>query len=305
MATDTTLRLLSVSTLGAFLSIEDDTAALAAALAGLAHTSEVRLPVKLVLDRRAGQPRLLVEAIDGYGEPDLLHATDALYQYRLREKPARGGPGFALRAQQPASPFHTFATALANALGAADWTIPPASKAGDLATTPLRVAPPWAATSFVTIAPVAAGFVRVALGIDVLRAKHETARAAVGLLALQASARLVLARPTLGSTTARDEHDDDKLTLGWDAVVPANDSQPVERAVATIAHAAAACDVARRLTLESFRALAQSAELADAYFASDSRFENFRSIGAGKAPAVTTAQTNREENDACRPQPQL
>jgi hypothetical protein len=157
----------------------------------------------------------------------------------------------------------------------------------------------------VTIAPGAVGFVRVALGVDVFRAEHESARNAVGLFALQASARLVLARATLGSAAARDTQDDDKLTIGWDAVVPAIDSQSAERAVATITHAAAACDVARRLTLESFRALAQSAELADAYFAADSRFESFRSIRAGTIPSATTANTNTEENDACRPQPQL
>jgi hypothetical protein len=233
---------------------------------------------------------------------------------------------------EPAKPLcfpDALAQSLADALEASEWRVTPRAKGADPATTPLHAAPPWAATSFATIAPAAAGFVRVALGVDVVRAEHDAARTAVGFFALQASARLVLARATLGSaissasTSAKasvasrarsssraddprtNGRDDDKLTIGWDAVVSAIESQPVERAVAAITHAAAACDVARRLTLESFRALAQSAELADVYFAMDPRFERFRSIGAGKAPSATTANTSTEENDACRPQPQL
>jgi len=285
------------------------------AIAALARTSTIAVPAKLVFGRWDTRASVRMETTDSLTPWSFADLNAAANQY-LKGIVGRTGcrvptltPTPKPTRTTPLSFSDRLSESLADALDAAEWKVTPRAKDSAPATTPLRAAPPWAATSFATIAPAATGYVRVALGVDVIRAEHEAARRAVGLFALQASARLLLARATLGSATSKDArtngHDEDKLTIGWDAVVPAIESQPVERAVVTITHAVAACDVARRLTLESARALARSGELADAYFASDARFERFRSIGAGKALSATTANTNTEENDECRPQPQL
>ncbi len=289
-----------------FLARGDDATSLRAATAALTHTSAVPLPAKLVLARGRERPELRVETFDDTGADTLSLAFEADAHYWRLLSPRESGPccpppwlidetlaaarAEAIRNGRAAEVAATTALVtrlrgdVAEALAAADWVLAPQATDAVAASVAaeLRTTPPFKAARPVTLAATSEGFVRVALGVDVVRAGHELADAAVRLFALQASARLTLARPTVATQSAKRRT---TITIGWDALVPA-DPASCERTAAAISHAAAATSIARELTFETFDALAASEHAAHAYLRTDSRFDTFLPVAAGAIPSA-------------------
>ena len=114
---------------------------LAVAVGALARTSEVPLPVKLVLARGLEAACLRCEGIAGLSAPELRYLDDGFCSYRLRPHVYSCGPGTARKPREPLVFADALAVELADALAAAEWIVPPRPAGTDLASTPLRAAP--------------------------------------------------------------------------------------------------------------------------------------------------------------------